>query len=162
MKNRRKQERREWKPPPQYPFVDSNGVLVTHNRRRTLDRRNSQDEQNEDDTQQRQEQKRIVLRFNGHTAELSEATNQIVAGRGISCDIVVKNKFTSRSHARFECRDGGLLIVDESVNGTYVTTDQGEEIHLQGNEINLSGSGLISLGSPVNRDDGEIIQFSCN
>ena len=141
--------------------MDSNGVLVTHNRRRTLDRRSSRDENNEEDTQQRKQQKRILLSFNGHTAELSQATNRIVAGRGISCDFVVKNKYTSRAHARFECRDGGLVIVDESANGTYITTDQGEEIHLKGNELNLSGSGLISLGTPVNRDDGEIIQFSC-
>ena len=92
---------------------------------------------------------------------LSEATNHIIAGRGSSCDIVVKNKYTSRSHARFECRDGALVIVDESANGTYVTTDQGEEIRLVGTEMTLSGSGLISLGSPFNRDDREIIHFSC-
>ncbi len=161
MKERRKQERRQWKPPPKFPFIDSNGVLVTHNRRRTLDRRSGSTQQIEADTQQRQEQKRILLRFNDHTAELSEGTNQIVAGRGISCDIVVKNKYTSRSHARFECRNGALVIVDESANGTYVTTEEGEEIHLKGNAVNLSGSGMISLGSPVHGDDLEIIHFSC-
>lgn len=160
MNNRRKRERRQWKPPPKYPFVDSNGVLVTHNRRRTLDRRLSQTVQKENDTQQ--QQKRLYLRFNGDTTELSEATSKLIAGREISCDIIVKNKYASRLHARFECRDGTLVIVDESANGTYLTTDQGEEIHLKGNEMNLSGSGLISLGSPVNRNDKEIIHFCCS
>ena len=162
MKDRRKQERRQWKSPPRYPFIDSNGVLVTHNRRRTIDRRGSQVDQNGDDIQQLQQQKRIVLQFNGHTTELSETTNQIVAGRDSSCDIVVKNKYTSRSHARFECRDGALMIVDKSANGTYITTDRGKEIRLKGNKIKLLGSGLISLGSPVNRDDKKIIHFSCS
>ena len=107
------------------------------------------------------QQKRIVLQFNGHTVGLSEATNQIVAGRGSSWGIIVNNKYTSRLHARFECRDGTLVIVDESANDTYVTTDQGREKHLKGDEMKLSGSGLISLGSPVNRDDREIIHFCC-
>ena len=39
MKERRKQERRRWGRKVTYPFIDSEGVLVTKNRRRKIDRR---------------------------------------------------------------------------------------------------------------------------
>jgi len=47
MKERRKQERRRWGRKVTYPFIDSEGVLVTKNRRRKIDRRDVSDEPEE-------------------------------------------------------------------------------------------------------------------
>jgi hypothetical protein len=48
MKDRRKSERRKWVGKLSYPFTDSNGILVTKNRRRVIDRRvNDEEEQGE-------------------------------------------------------------------------------------------------------------------
>ena len=44
MKERRKQERRRWGRKVTYPFIDSEGVLVTKNRRRKIDRRDVTDD----------------------------------------------------------------------------------------------------------------------
>ncbi len=45
MKERRKNERRRWGRKVTYPFIDSDGVLVTKSRRRKVDRRNAVDEE---------------------------------------------------------------------------------------------------------------------
>ncbi len=45
MKERRKQERRRWGRKVTYPFIDSEGVLVTKNRRRKIDRRDDLEEE---------------------------------------------------------------------------------------------------------------------
>ena len=54
MNERRKNERRRWGRKVTYPFIDSDGVLVTKNRRRKVDRREVEkeevDEQNESST----------------------------------------------------------------------------------------------------------------
>ncbi len=47
MKERRKNERRRWGRKVTYPFIDSDGVLVTKNRRRKVDRREVVDEESE-------------------------------------------------------------------------------------------------------------------
>lgn len=47
MKERRKQERRRWGRKVTYPFIDSEGVLVTKNRRRKIDRRDDIPEKEE-------------------------------------------------------------------------------------------------------------------
>ncbi|MGH1538019.1 MAG: FHA domain-containing protein [Gammaproteobacteria bacterium] len=47
MKERRKQERRRWGRKVTYPFIDSEGVLVTKNRRRKIDRRDVTEEDEE-------------------------------------------------------------------------------------------------------------------
>lgn len=47
MKERRKQERRRWGRKVTYPFIDSEGVLVTKNRRRKIDRRDETPEEEE-------------------------------------------------------------------------------------------------------------------
>jgi len=45
MKERRKNERRRWGRKVTYPFIDSEGVLVTKNRRRKIDRREVEEEE---------------------------------------------------------------------------------------------------------------------
>lgn len=45
MKDRRKSERRQWVGKQSYPLTDSNGILVTKNRRRVIDRRLNDEEE---------------------------------------------------------------------------------------------------------------------
>jgi hypothetical protein len=162
MNERRKTERRSWGPPPEYPFVDSNGNLVTHNRRRTVDRRLLEED---DDTAPTPTDpggvKQLRLSLNGTTKALSEGSEQLLAGRGSGCDLRLHTRFASREHVRFECRDGTFLIIDQSTNGTYLIPAEGQEIHLRGEAFTLRGSGQISLGTPVDYNDREIIHYAC-
>ncbi len=162
MNERRKTERRSWGPPPKYPFVDSNGVLVTHNRRRTVDRRLLDPDGDEAPPPTDPEvNPQLHLRLNGTTKTLDEGSQPLVAGRGSRCDLRLHTRFASREHVRFECRDGAFLIIDQSTNGTYLTTAQGEEIHLHDEAFTLRGSGQISLGTPVEYNGQELIHYSC-
>ncbi len=62
MTNRRKQERRRWGRKVTYPFIDSDGVLVTKNRRRLVDRRlPNEEEDNQEATPEPKKKPAIVL-----------------------------------------------------------------------------------------------------
>jgi hypothetical protein len=142
--------------------VDSNGTLVTHNRRRVIDRRLlDEDEDTRPSTTGPGGARQLQLRLNGTTKALSEGSQRLLAGRGSGCDLRLRTKFASREHVRFEYRDGAFLIIDQSTNGTYLTTAAGEEIHLHDETLALRGSGQISLGTPVDYNDQEIIHYAC-
>lgn len=156
MTERRKGERRDWGTPPEYPFIDSDGMVVGRNRRRIVDRRMSSFDSS---FEKAQSLKALHLQFNDATTKLVEDSRGLVVGRSSNCDIKIKNRYTSRIHARFEYRDGRYVLVDESTNGTFLSLDSGEELHLVDEEMPLSGAGIISLGLPVSRGGQDIIHF---
>ena len=161
MNERRKGEGRKWGPPPEYPFIDSNGVLVTKNRRRVVDRRTSARPIGAD-TPATPIARRLLLSFLDNTLELTETQSELLAGRSPDCDIRITNNLTSRVHARFLFRGGHFYITDQSTNGTYLKLNQQDkEIHLLSNEIQLSGIGLISLGCPIEDNENYTIRFAC-
>ena len=49
-------------------------------------------------------------------------------------------------HARIEFRRDRFVLIDQSLNGTYVQMQATPETVLRRDEIVLEGSGLISLG----------------
>lgn len=160
MKERRKGERRSWKPTPKYPFIDSKGATVSNNRRRTVERRNDNTAQagsNDRATQSKQ----LFITWNDRTEVLSDTNPVLLAGRCSPCDFIVNKKFVSRKHAQFEHRDGSFYIADYSTNGTYLRWDNGAQAHLVGNEIPLTGNGVISMGRPITNDGEGLIQFHC-
>jgi pSer/pThr/pTyr-binding forkhead associated (FHA) protein len=157
MKERRKGERRSWGPEPTYPFVDSNGITVTNNRRRTVDRRWSDNSDSEPQIQYKQ----LRLCLQDLTEVLSESKPALLAGRCPPCQLIVDKRFVSRRHAQIKYRNGSFILVDQSTNGTYLRDDQGEELHLVGDETQLKGSGLISMGRPIVSGDEYLIQFHC-
>ena len=77
--------------------------------------------------------------------------------------MVCKTKLASRTHATIEYTRGKFNLSDQSSNGTYVTTDDGETIHLRRNELMLWGSGFIGLGEEVTKEtEGNLIRYSCD
>lgn len=155
MKERRKGERRSWGPEPTYPFVDSNGITVTRNRRRTVDRRWSDNSKTESQTQFKQ----LQLKLQDHTEILSESNPALLAGRCPPSLLIIEKRFVSRRHAQFKYLNGSFVLVDQSTNGTYLKYEHGEELHLVGEETQLKGDGLISLGRPIVIGDEYLIQF---
>jgi len=88
-------------------------------------------------------------------------TTSYVLGRGKDCDLVVKGDLISRYHSKIEHRRGKFIITDQSTNGTFIKTQEGQEIFLRREELTLVGSGYISLGKKVNQADAELIQYYC-
>ena len=63
-----------------------------------------------------------------------------------SNDIVVKGNLISRLHARVEASRDRFTLIDESTNGTFVQTSDGEEIFVRRDNTLLTGAGVIGLG----------------
>ena len=110
-----------------------------------------------------EEVKYLSLNFQGESLRIaSDDHRTFVIGRGVQSDLVCKTKLASRTHATLEYRRGKFNLSDESSNGTYIVTDDGENIHLRRNELMLWGSGLIGLGEEVDKEqEDNLIRFVC-
>jgi len=106
-------------------------------------------------------QARLQLRFREQEIEASHGRPVVTIGRGQQNDIIVLDTLASRMHARIEYRRGKFVLLDQSTNGTYVLTDEGETAYLRREEFVLRGSGVISLGRAAGREAPEVIHFVC-
>jgi class 3 adenylate cyclase len=82
-------------------------------------------------------------------------------GRSAEADLVVDHRLASRRHCRIEFRSGEFVLVDESTNGTWVTTADGAMVHLRGEELAIWGEGLVGLGERTDVDPARAIGFRC-
>lgn len=97
---------------------------------------------------------RLTAVFGDRSMEVSEHRPTIVMGRGEENDIVVADPLVSRLHARIEMRRGRFVLIDQSLNGTFVDMPGRKEFALRRDEFPLAGNGLLALGksTAVNRD----------
>ena len=107
-------------------------------------------------------QAHLQLHFREKEFAVSHSRPIVTIGRGQQNDIVVLDALASRMHARIEYRRGKFILLDQSTNGTYVLTDEGEKAYLRREELVLRGSGMISLGRAASAEATEIIHFVCH
>ena len=84
-----------------------------------------------------------------------------VLGRGKDCELVIKGDLISRYHSKIEHRRGKFVLTDQSTNGTFVRSTEGQDIFLRREEFTLLGSGYISLGKKVDLNDFNVIHYLC-
>ena len=84
----------------------------------------------------------------------------VTIGREAGCTLVIASQFASRVHTHVEYRRDKFVLQDRSTNGTFVTTDGGEEVFLKGESLPLSGNGIVSLGCPLLAQTGEILRYA--
>lgn len=89
---------------------------------------------------------RLTAQFGDITMEVNEARPAIVMGRGEENDIVVLDPLASRLHARIEFRRGRFVLIDQSLNGTFVSLPDRKEFTLRRDELQLAGPGVLALG----------------
>lgn len=102
----------------------------------------------------------LYLAYNDTIKEITSRSPEFVFGRSGDCDLVVQSEFASRRHARIVFRKGKFVLVDQSRNGTFVKSQGGKEIYIQGEEVPLSGSGFISLGKSASVSNAHMIYFN--
>jgi hypothetical protein len=90
--------------------------------------------------------KRVRLRYLGREYLLGEGKESLTLGRADDNDVVVKGSLISRIHARVEMARNKVLLVDQSTNGSFVTTEDGKEAFVRRDSVALQGSGMIGLG----------------
>jgi class 3 adenylate cyclase len=103
----------------------------------------------------------LSLRFGDTEQSFDRSSGTIVIGRGKTCEFPVGSKLASRQHARIEYRRGKFVLIDQSTNGTYVRTQDGKEVYLRREELPLWGSGVLSLGQSLEKDERELVYFLC-
>lgn len=110
-----------------------------------------------------EEVKYLKLQFRGETNRIaSNDKRTFVIGRGVQSDLLCQTRLASRTHAIIEFRRGKFLLMDQSSNGTFIKTDDGENIFLRRQELMLWGSGHISLGEEVSKEDpDDVIHYVC-
>ncbi|XOV87224.1 MAG: adenylate/guanylate cyclase domain-containing protein [Pseudomonadota bacterium] len=113
--------------------------------------------------QDEEEVRHLALTFRGETQRISSNDKRtFVIGRGVQSDLLCQTRLASRTHAMIEFRRGKFLLSDQSSNGTFVKTDDGENIFLRRQELMLWGSGYISLGEEVAKEDpSDLIHYVC-
>lgn len=89
---------------------------------------------------------KLVLSYNGNEVEMDAKRTSISMGRADENDLVVKGNLISRIHARVEKRRHRYFLIDESTNGTFIQTMQGEEVFVRRDSTELAGEGIIGLG----------------
>lgn len=115
------------------------------------------------DNPEEDETRYLSLEFRGEQTRIaSDDHRTFVIGRGVQSDLLCQTRLASRTHASVEFRRGKFLLTDQSSNGTFVKTDDGENIFLRRQELMLWGSGYIGLGEEVSREDPEnVIRYVC-
>lgn len=104
----------------------------------------------------------LQLRYGSfETKVVSNPPPNYTIGRGSQTDLAVSTKLASRVHAKVEYRRGKFVIVDQSTNGTFVRTQDGESVYLRREELLLWGAGVISLGEEVGEDTTHLIYYVC-
>jgi class 3 adenylate cyclase len=104
----------------------------------------------------------LVLRYAGEELSLdSGGRPALMLGRDAACDVVIANPKASRRHARIETRREKFVLIDQSVNGTYVSIAGDDEIALRHEELILYAYGHISFGRRAVDEDSELLRFVC-
>ncbi|HSW12508.1 MAG TPA: FHA domain-containing protein [Solimonas sp.] len=104
----------------------------------------------------------LTLRVRGVPQAFRSSDCPILIGRDRSCGVQVSGDKASRVHGRIEYEKEKFYYVDDSRNGTYVLTGNGQEILLKHEKIALVGEGAISPGAPLSQQTGEVVRFSCS
>ena len=105
-----------------------------------------------------------VVRFNfqQQNCELDNEQEGVVIGRGDGCDLIVDTPLASRKHASIQLRRGKCVITDQSINGTYIETENDQEVFLLREGYVLHGNGRISLGASFEKcAETELVSFEC-
>lgn len=90
--------------------------------------------------------KRVRVRHLGREFVLGDDRESLTMGRAEENDVVVKGNLISRLHARIEMARNKFMLVDQSTNGTFVTSEEGKEAFVRRDSVALQGKGLIGLG----------------
>jgi adenylate cyclase len=104
--------------------------------------------------------RRLRLQFQNQDFVLDERRTSIAIGRAEENDLVVKGNLISRLHARIELNRSKFLLVDQSTNGTFVTSDEGEESFVRRDSMPLKGDGMIGFGRAPEGSSPLTLRFS--
>jgi adenylate cyclase len=105
--------------------------------------------------------KRLRLKYQNQEIVLDENRVGVTVGRAEENDLVIKGNLISRLHARIELTRHKFFLVDQSTNGTFVTTLEGEESFVRRDTMQLKGEGLIGFGRAPEANSPQMLRYIC-
>jgi hypothetical protein len=104
---------------------------------------------------------RLRLRFDERELVVDRRASSVTIGRADENEVVVKGHFSSRLHARIVIGRSYFVLIDQSTNGTFVQTDDGKELFVREDILQLQGEGMIGLGCLPEQGSRHTIHFTC-
>jgi adenylate cyclase len=104
---------------------------------------------------------RLRLQFQEQEIVLDERHPAVAIGRAEDNDVIVKGNLISRLHARIEINRHKFVLVDQSTNGTFVQSQDGDEAFVRRDSVQIKGKGMIGLGKLPEEDSPQTIRFVC-
>ena len=104
---------------------------------------------------------RLRLRFDDRELVVDQRASSIAIGRAEENDVVVKGRLSSRLHARIVIGRSNFVLIDQSTNGTFVHTGDGEQFFIRQDIRQLKGQGMIGLGCLPEQGSPHTIHFTC-
>jgi adenylate cyclase len=104
---------------------------------------------------------RLRLRCDERELVVDERHSSITIGRAEDNDVVVKGNLISRLHARIEINRNKFVLIDQSTNGTFVQSSDGEESFVRRDSLQIKGQGMIGLGRLPEQGSPTTIRFIC-
>ena len=104
---------------------------------------------------------RLRLRSDNRELVVDEHPSSITIGRADENNVVVKGHLSSRLHARIVIGHSNFVLIDQSTNGTFVRTGDGEELFVRQDILQLKGEGMIGLGCLPEQGSQHTIHFTC-
>jgi len=104
---------------------------------------------------------RLRLRFQDREILIDESHPNIAIGRAEDNDVVIKGNLISRLHARIEISRNKFVLIDQSTNGTFVQTAEGEEAFVRRDSLQIKGKGMIGLGRLPDQDAPQTLRYTC-
>ena len=167
---RKSSERRIIDATPLFPFFDSEETLVRHERRQMADRRLSDQSVNDShidlpvisfvagndapiDTDEK-----LFIWFSDDVHQIERTSEGVWLGRSSQCFACFDSSYVSRQHAKLFCEGNNYTLLDNSMNGTFIKSDEGEKF-ITKEKVVLRGSGVISLGVPFEHNQSNVIHY---
>jgi class 3 adenylate cyclase len=102
----------------------------------------------------------LIIAHRNLSLRLDQLRPNVTIGRGEDCDLVVHEKLASRKHVSIRLMRTHFYLVDHSLNGTFVSLESGEEVHVLRKELLLDGSGKLTLGRSLRDGAVDVISFT--
>lgn len=102
----------------------------------------------------------LLLSLEDERVRVDQWRPRVSIGRAAECDLIVSDRYASRRHLTIRLSRTRFYLIDHSINGTFVTFEDGREVHVLREDLALDGSGTICLGrTGAGRSEG-VIAFS--
>jgi class 3 adenylate cyclase len=111
--------------------------------------------------EKKQHPRRLRVRFQGQEILLDDSRTHMTIGRAEENDVVIKGNLISRLHAKIEFNRNKFVLIDQSTNGTFVTTREGEEAFVRRDSLQLKGEGMIGFGRVPENGSSLTIKYMC-